>query len=421
MAKDSRFFLNFTYFLIITAFFGTKLFTINLGPIQLSIFRVLLVVATCFFFKNHKSISNRYGNRYYRFLTIWVLYSLIMIVSVIDFGNFLRYFIFLFSAFIVSYYASYYFTKVEQYVKVLRWFEIIAVVFAAIGIYELVTGDYHFVQENSAIFYEERSMMMSTLGIRIPMSVFGNPNDFGLFLLFSFYCSLALLYIKNNFLGKILSASLAILFAFLIVSTQSRAVFMSLLGGITLWLIFDFKTWRPQIKAVFVVVLLLLISSIIGWLMANEELYMALISADEESDDARINLIKYGFVVLGDTYLLGTNIGNVEAHMAHYAMYTNNVENIHNWWMEVLVSSGVIIFAFYIILYARQIFFYYKNYNKTRNYTINRISQAFLCFMITFVLGSITASSVFMTEWMWTVFAVIFAFPEVYKQKNQIS
>ena len=125
-------------------------------------------------------------------------------------------------------------------------------------------------------------------------------------------------------------------------------------------------------------------------------------------------------ILVTDTYLLGTNIGNIETHMTHYATKTSNVLNIHNWWMEVLVSSGIIVFINYIYIYIKQIIFYYKNINRASDRTINRISQAFLCFMITFILGSITSSPIFPTEWMWTAFCVIFTFPEVYKQQSII-
>lgn len=418
MPKVSSFLTKFTYLLVITGFFGTKLFTLNLGFFELSIFRIVVFVAFFLFLNDKTNISSRYGVKYYTFLKIWVLYSLFLLITVVDIVGYIKYFIFLFSALILSYFTTLSLTKKEDYIKILKWFEYISLIFASIGVYEIFTGDYRFAQENSFEFYQAKSMLVSTIGMRIPMSVFANPNDFGLFLLFSFFVSLALFYCKNKRIGKSFSLLLSLLFSFLIVATQSRSIFMSLVAGIVIWLYFDFRHWNSSTKLLTILLLFLSASSILSWLIANQDLYIALVSAEEGSDSARLSLIKYGFVILGDTFLLGTNIGNVEAHMAEYTAYTNGVVNIHNWWMEVLVSSGVIIFFYYIRIYIKQLLFFLKHIYKTNDRTVYRINQAFLCFMITFGFGSITSSSIFPTEWMWTAFTIIFAFPEVYKSKN---
>lgn len=72
------------------------------------------------------------------------------------------------------------------------------------------------------------------------------------------------------------------------------------------------------------------------------------------SGDKSVSIRKYlignGFHFLAESHFLGVGAGNVEHYMAG-APGVEDKTNIHNWWMEVLVNFGVMIFALYIGLY----------------------------------------------------------------------
>ncbi|GAA5346582.1 O-antigen ligase family protein [Planifilum fimeticola] len=63
-------------------------------------------------------------------------------------------------------------------------------------------------------------------------------------------------------------------------------------------------------------------------------------------------LLMYGLRFLRESHFMGVGAGNVEAHMEAYRELLDNKVNIHNWWAEVLVNFGVIVFALYVIFYA---------------------------------------------------------------------
>lgn len=69
-----------------------------------------------------------------------------------------------------------------------------------------------------------------------------------------------------------------------------------------------------------------------------------------QSATVRKYLILNGLKFLQESHFMGVGAGNVEVHMEG-APKVNKV-NMHNWWAEVLVNFGVIIFVLYIALYG---------------------------------------------------------------------
>ncbi|WP_124728434.1 O-antigen ligase family protein [Staphylospora marina] len=61
-------------------------------------------------------------------------------------------------------------------------------------------------------------------------------------------------------------------------------------------------------------------------------------------------LLLYGFRFLHQSGYFGVGAGNVE----HYMQGQKGIDktNIHNWWAEVLVNYGVVVFVFWMIFYA---------------------------------------------------------------------
>lgn len=69
-----------------------------------------------------------------------------------------------------------------------------------------------------------------------------------------------------------------------------------------------------------------------------------------ESAGVRKWLLINGLDFLQQSHYMGIGAGNVEPWMAKYGVKVNKV-NLHNWWGEVLVNFGVLIFVLYMSLY----------------------------------------------------------------------
>ena len=237
---------KYTFLLLVTAILGVNFLSINLGFFQLSIYRILLLLSP--FFYIYVSKETKYKLRtgtnylYFQFLLFWSIYSIITLFWVRDLSGWIRIFSFLLCGCITSWFIGWYFSAKKDWINALKIIEICAFVFGSLGVYEIITGNYMFIPEGRANFYVDRSALTSTIGIRIPVSIFGNPNDFALFLLFSIFGSIALYKVKSTWSGRLFSLILSIYFFFLLIATQSRSGFIGFLLGIIPLAYFIFKT-----------------------------------------------------------------------------------------------------------------------------------------------------------------------------------
>jgi teichuronic acid biosynthesis protein TuaE len=418
---------NYTFLLLATALFGTQIFSFDLGFFQLSPYRILLILSPFVFLYVKKNTlrklrnSKNYG--YFLFMLFWVVYSLLPIIWIEDFTAWAKMYIFLLSGFITTWYIGQYFTSKKDIVKALIIVELFSFIFGTIALYEIFTGNYLFLSENSLDYYQIRSQLNSTIGFRVPISVFSNPNNYSLFLLFSIFGSFGLSKTRKTRIGRLTSLLLSIFFIFLLLSTQSRSGFIGLVIGVISYGIIQIKRTNARNFWKVLVVLFSAIFIAIPFLIQNKEIFESLISIDlnatSGSDMTRINLIKNGFHFLMNTFFMGVGLGNIEYHMAHHALFPiGSITNIHNWWMEILVSSGIFVFAFYIYVYLRNLKRLYKfslvNFDKDTQH----LSTTFFSFWTGFFVASIGASSLMYNEWIWPVLAIAMSFINLYNVKK---
>ena len=125
----------------------------------------------------------------------------------------------------------------------------------------------------------------------------------------------------------------------------------------------------------------------------------------------RLNLIKNGFIFLFETCGFGTGAGNIEFWMANYGVhYTGEIENIHNWWMEILTGYGIIIFIMYIVFYVKLFLSAYKKFKTSEDKVDISISLGILCCMAGYVVGSMSSSSNISSEWLWVFWGIAIAY-----------
>ncbi len=412
----------YTVFLFLASFLGSRVLKVDLltalSPIRIG---VLLAPFALLVIKNNR-LEMLKRPVVLKFLVFWTIYSLLLIVFVRELELYIQYLFYLITALIIAIFGSRYLYKEKDFYTILVCFEIVALLFSAIGLYEIITGNYRFISEDSMNYYETNSAVFSTLGIRVPTGSFSNPNDFGFFLLFAFCvaCSLASLSSKKSL--KIFYSLTAVFFAFMVTTTQSRAAFVSLLLGVLMLVYLSFKNYSKNTKIIVIVVALMSFSFVFSWIIANKELFGALLEIDIASgtsgDEAvRFNLLRNGLSILVDHYFLGTGLGQIEYHMVQPGMAnTDGITNIHNWWAEVLVSSGVIVFFFYISLYIQTFVFFIKKSLSSKVSSKGIIYARTGATMLTvFFIGCMASSSIFCIEWIWAMFIYWMLLPRIIK------
>lgn len=400
----------YTFLLLFTALLGTHFLSIDIG-VKLSLYRILLLLSPLLVFKlwqDKHTLNGTLYKQYVVFLTFWCLYSLLLIFFIKDFSDYGRNFFFLICAWISSCFIGVYIRKISDLINAFKIVELLSVFVSLMGIYEMITGNYPLLSPENHVYYSVRSATESILGIRVPISIFGNPNNYSLFLIFSIFISYSLSVIKPSLRGRVFSTVVFLFLIFMLLATQSRAGLIALLTGYFFLIFFSFKhsgRWRKT--GLIIVGLLLILYAVLPEIILNRSSIS--IDITNGSDNIRMNLIKNGFVFLFNTFGIGVGIGNIEYHMSHNAIFpTCNILNIHNWWMEILVSSGLLIFVIYIYLYLKNFISSFKSLRFFKNnIRENAISISMCAILIAFVIGSMSPSSIFTNEWFWVLFSLV--------------
>lgn len=412
---------KYTFLLLASAIIGVNFLIIDLGFVQLSVYRILILLSPLVYLYVSKESRYRLWNSknfiYFQFLLLWLVYSILSLLWIKDFSAWIKSFFFLLCGCISSWFIGLYFTKRDDWENALKIFEGLAFIFGIIGIYEIITGNYYFIPEEMQAYYENVSSHRSSINMRIPISIFGNPNNFALFNLFAIFGSIALTGIKKTFKGKFLSLISIFFFIFLLIATQSRSGFIGFILGIVFLIYLYLNRFSLKKRLILIIISLFIFLLISSFLISRKELYEPLvaINRDTGSDLIRINLIKNGLVFLYDTYFMGVGLGHIEYHMSTHAINaTYGIINIHNWWMEILVSSGIFIFIFYLIIYIRSLWKLFLMSRVSKDNDTIIISICFFCFLIAFILGAMGPSSLMISsEWLWPIMALIMNFVNV--------
>ena len=140
---------------------------------------------------------------------------------------------------------------------------------------------------------------------------------------------------------------------------------------------------------------------------------------DMSGDEVRLNLWRNGLLFLGQTFGLGVGAGNIETWMAEFGFLdTEVIVNMHNWWLEILVAYGAIVFIAYVLMYSLLIYKLWKLRWKVSD-PLRAVNNSFVAFLIVFIFASITSANNMLIEWHWLIFALIISYLKLIEMQNQ--
>ena len=172
------------YISIIASFIGKSALSIELGPFDLTIFRIIIISILLLLYahimvRGKIRIRVHTNNKYsIVFFLLWLTYAMITLAWVKDYLSWIRaiYFIALGVLCIVTYINI--FNTTKDVLAAFRLMSAMAAVHNAIGWYEITTGNYPFLDTERILKYSEWGY---------PISTFRNTNDFATFMLFSVF------------------------------------------------------------------------------------------------------------------------------------------------------------------------------------------------------------------------------------------
>ncbi|ADQ46314.1 hypothetical protein Calkro_1458 [Caldicellulosiruptor kronotskyensis 2002] len=339
------------------------------------------------------------------FLIGWCAYSLLSFLWAQDIKSAVRDQVFLtiniFVILIFMYYSKY-----------LRWdvFESIIlisfIIHLAVGYFEVIT-DKHLWTSKVPLYNLHRT----------PSTFFTNPNDFATYLVLylPFILAIAVNKKNNNFFRKWAAFLGTVLAIPLLILTTSRANYIGFLITLIIYFLLtdkDLKKSLLQYGAILLIFLMLIIGFRLDFGAFNKAVEMIKIQISSLADFSQTSLssnvrrellIVYGLSFLYDYLFFGVGSGNSRVLMEKVKQYTVNIE-LHNWFLDVLVCYGAVIF----ILYLVWIFYLLYNFFKMRkkNSALSMTAVSLMSSISAFFISSVSSSKMIEMRVMWFIFAL---------------
>lgn len=250
---------------------------------------------------------------------------------------------------------------------------------------------------------------------RIPVTIFENQNDFATMLLAYLPLNVILFKKHRHIIMRLMVVVIMVLTTYLIYRTQSRLVFLSalLFYGVLFLQQFKWDIRSKDLRQWF----MLGIGSITSLILVLPPLRNAVLGViytggiyDMSGDEVRVNLWRNGFLFLAKTFGFGVGAGNIETWMVDFGFYpTENIVNMHNWWLEILVAYGGLVFVLYVVMYGLLIHRLQQLKRQLGDIDVV-ICQSLIAFLVAFAFASVTSANNMLIEWHWIYFSVIISY-----------
>jgi teichuronic acid biosynthesis protein TuaE len=419
------------YVVIVLAFVGGNVVIHRLGEFHIIPFRVLLF----FYWVLFLIVMLRRGEKlwfpinaveiklYILFYVLWVFYALLSFLWAVSKTDCLRHCFFLLIGLSIILLTLYNFNSAQRLNSLYIFWIIMVICLIGVGVWENLSSHH---LPNSHVLPQYG--FIHPLLMRIPSGVYTNPNDYATFLCLTAPFSYTLLRYSRNIFYKAAGGLLIVIAIYFIIYTSSRANMIAFLleSGVVFLLAIKNKNYRFLRRAF----LLIIVAVVIFFFMARlSNIFIGkylrklptefhnLITGDE-SIHARKNLIRNGYVFLKDSAFFGVGAGNNEWYQGHMGVYgTLGITSMHNWWMELMVDYGVIIFLLYCALYLSLLRELYKA-TKSEVSIIGISAESLFISLVGFSIASISSSSIFGDRTIWFLFATAITIVNLYKRER---
>lgn len=384
--------LNFLFYLVIVMGYFPNRFTIN-GTTIITI--VSLLLSLPLILKNNRTI-NKYINSFVVFMVLWVTYSIISRFWAVDIESWISNNRYVLLGLNYTILATLNITDKKIIANTFYITICSLTLHLVIGCFEVTFNQYLFTNNPIAI---------NTYGaLNYPVSFFYNTNNYSTFIVLG----TTLLMFYENYkeeklifkqLTKIFKIIIPFLTLVLIIFADARIllIVMMLLFLTKIFTMVQARAWKQFIKLLIAVGFVFLTLFLFGWF---NELREILIS--DASGLARVRLTEVGLDLLFETNFRGVGTGNVAYYLSSNPQYyVGGIYALHNWWIEIAVTYGLIFFAVFIIYYFKVLKQSIINLNLGE--INNRVETAIL---LIFIICSGVPSTLFNETWMWLFMSI---------------
>ncbi|MTH55042.1 hypothetical protein GKZ89_16685 [Bacillus mangrovi] len=401
------------YVLIASTFFNNALISVNLGFFTLFPYRLMLIVLGIVLIARHFNDGiltdlwrKNQTKEIHTFFIFWLAYGLLSLLWAESVKDGIKGYSLLFMGVFLVFTVGIYFNRLNRLSTFYYIWVVMSLLLCAIGFWNNLT---HQHLPSSSLFegpaYKQH----------YPTSVFVNQNDFATYLTITVFLFLAMLKNSPHGFWKITGAVGFLSSLFLIFATDSRAGMLGVAVGLAAY----FFLLLPRILRK-ISIYAAGIGAGLGFILFFSTIYekvASILAGPATSDfsvvlnsnEVRVNLIKNAVNHMLETYGFGVGAGNAEYYIGNYRVFdTENIINVHNWYAEILMNYGFIIFIGYITIYAYLVFSLLKGYSRKMHANEKMLIEALFAGMAAFLVSSISPSSVsnLYFHWVLVAFAV---------------
>ena len=400
------------YVLFLFGTFSNSFLSISTPIGEMSILRICILLLTLLYALTHwnkKDINPFVNQKFSSFWLFLLLYSVVQLMWVKDFAEWFKSFYIFFEVFLLYTILPKTIKTKKQVLICLFLFQLSILVQMAIGFREALTGNY-FVQTKYVDSYL-RLQSISNSSFYTPVAMMYNPNDFATLLIVGTCISLIMFFLTKHIVFKVYNILYVMCCGVLIFFADSRAC---LIGYALVFVLYVFLYFKNRFLKSSLIISILIIGIV---LLPKLQSFFFDVNMSE-SDDIRLSLIFDGFYILLLTAGLGTGFGQVSWWYSNKHNFSGGVVLIpHNFWIEILMTFGVVFFIAFIYLYFKQI----KRLNTIRTTFKKKdertLAAGFEIFLLVFIIVGISSSSLLKTEYMWAFLALASSFASLKHQK----
>lgn len=264
--------------------------------------------------------------------------------------------------------------------------------------YELITNQYLFTLSSDMSSYFTRH--------GFTVSFFANPNNFCLLLGFGFFVCMGLLLSTKNMFMRVVCIGVMISSVLIMIANVAQSNIIGVVLGGIVWLLLylrrqgNVKRWHIFVALAILVVALFMSGKIFMFLSSYLRSVEDILRDSSSTMGYRFLFIRNAISGLISKWGFGVGAGNSIYYV--YGDYT--LGNVHNWFIEILVDYGVVIFMGYVWLYAKQIVSFAKKtiYGDIKSAWIYKV---FCVILVSYLVSNISSSTMFTYEFMWVYWA----------------
>lgn len=385
--------------------FDSVFYSFNFGFINLTLLRLFVIFYFLVYVFSHLSNKSLFMHKKVMHLLylfwFWLLYLLISLIWSVNITNSIKGINFFILFFILIYLIIKFMNTVEIAKSINDIFFVFTIIVTSIGLIEILTG-----------FHLPTSRLMdfdNTVGnTRVATGPFYNENDFSVFLSICFPFIMQRIF-KSSLINKLTSAILLSIMIIIVIINDAKLVLIAMgIQFLILLFVLNISILRKFMITIFSVILIMLVVSNNPQITDSFNTIKNDLNNQGGSTYIRINLIKNALYLASESNYLGIGIDNFPLIVkTNKIVPTFGFTDPHNWWMELLVEQGIIIFTIFIYLFIWMLKFLLKIYLKRTS--LSRTSFTLFQSLIGLAVASNAPSSFFFYMPMWFLIGVSLA------------